>query len=470
MVATKLKATEALACAAYMDFESYCLAIQRVEPVIDSALRSEGGRTIVRALSDVDAGITKRLIINLPPRHAKSYIATQLFTSWFMGRHMGTDSILATHTARYSERLAGRIRDWTQDPFYRLTFGATIKHDTRSKGQWTLQSRHGDSQLFSAGVDGPVVGRGISGLGIIDDPIKKVKQATNPRYLDDQYEWFRNEFETRLDTDDARIIIIMQRWSEDDLCGRLMRDEPERWKVVKIPAIIDEGMSSERTPWPERFSLERVKRIKQGKSGRWWSALYQQEPATDEERPFAQVKPWADRSILFDDQGRAKNRIQAYFDPSWGGDDWAAIIAGVKMGKTIVIIYASVWQMQIGESKNKMIAGFRKSGADRLKIELNSKGQAFYDAARNAGIQATGIENTENKYSRIERRAIKAWPETYFWFDGGNIDPTYLAHLKGYSPPEDWNIKIPRADAADALAGLVASFPHSINLQVQDGF
>lgn len=440
----------AIALAAYMDFPSFCRLIQRYEPVIDSALNSEGGRTIVDALTDLDAGRTKRLIINLPPRHAKSYIATQLFTAWFLGRHPGADSILATHTARYSERLAGRVRDWTQDPLYRATFGTTLKEDTRAKGQWTLQHAKGSSQLFAVGVDGPVVGRGISGLGLIDDPIKKVKQATNPRVLDEQFEWYRQEFETRLDSEEARILIIMQRWSEDDLCGRLLREEPQAWTVVKIPAIIDEGTPRERVPWPDRHNLAGMQTRRSRMAARWWSALYQQEPAVSEERPFAAVKAWADGGKL-----AGRGRVSAYFDPAWGGEDWACFVAGVKVGADFVVTFARVWQEQIGQSKARMLEAYSKSGADRMRIERNAKGEAFYDAARAAGIQAQGIDNTENKYYRIERHLVRAWPNVYFWLDGGEIDKTYLTHLKQFSPPEDWKIKIPRADAADATAGWV---------------
>lgn len=454
----EISADELYAVAAFEDFPTYCRLITHGERVIDSALRSEGGQRIVAALMDLEAGRTKRLILNLPPRHAKSYIATQLFTSWFMGRHPGTDSILATHTARFSERLAGRVRDWTQDPIYRAAFGTALKMDTRSKGQWTLTSPWGNSQLFAVGVDGPVIGRGISGLGLIDDPIKKQKQATNPRVLDEQEEWYRQEFETRLDSADARILLIMQRWAEGDLAGRLQAAEPDVWTTVTIPAIIDEGLPTERTPWPERFDLDRMRQIKAIKSPRWWSALYGQDPQSNEEKPFrdAERKAWAPAGELRDAKGNWRARVSAYFDPSWGGEDWAPYVAGMRLGPHYVVVAARIWQEQIGTSKAKMLRAHAESKADRLRIELNSKGEAFYDHARAAGITAEGVENTENKYSRIERNLVKHWGEIYFWFDGGMIDPLFVKHLKEFSPPEDWNVKVPRADAADALAGLLA--------------
>lgn len=42
----------------------------------------------------------------------------------------------------------------------------------------------------------------------------------------------------------------MQRWREDDLVGEILAKEPDKWEVVKIPALDGEGKSF----WPSRFS------------------------------------------------------------------------------------------------------------------------------------------------------------------------------------------------------------------------
>ena len=44
-------------------------------------------RLLIRELEKVERGETRRLALFLPPRHSKSFNATQLFPAWVLGRH-----------------------------------------------------------------------------------------------------------------------------------------------------------------------------------------------------------------------------------------------------------------------------------------------------------------------------------------------------------------------------------------------
>ena len=80
----------------------------------------------------------------------------------------------------------------------------------------------------------------------------------------------------------------MTRWHEDDLAGRILQKEPDRWVVVKIPAIReskDDGNDFDprqagEALWPEKHSLERLQQIRNN-SERVFSALYQQSPTVE---------------------------------------------------------------------------------------------------------------------------------------------------------------------------------------------
>ena len=73
----------------------------------------------------------------------------------------------------------------------------------------------------------------------------------------------------------------MTRWNEDDLAGRLIEAEKtggDKWEVLELPALDVEGAAL----WPEKYSAERLGRIRAAIGPRDWSALYQQKPAPEE--------------------------------------------------------------------------------------------------------------------------------------------------------------------------------------------
>jgi hypothetical protein len=91
----------------------------------------------------------------------------------------------------------------------------------------------------------------------------------------------------------GRVVIIMTRWHEDDLVGRLTdpsnpcynRDEAASWKVLSLPAIAedDDPMKRKRGEalWPERYPipvLEAQRRL----DPTGFSALYQGKPTPDD--------------------------------------------------------------------------------------------------------------------------------------------------------------------------------------------
>lgn len=86
---------------------------------------------------------------------------------------------------------------------------------------------------------GGATGRG-SNLLIIDDPIKNRAEAESKTIRDKVYNEWQDTFYSRL-TADASVIVIMTRWHEDDLAGRLLKEMTLPWEEIKIPAIAEEN-------------------------------------------------------------------------------------------------------------------------------------------------------------------------------------------------------------------------------------
>ena len=131
-------------------------------------------------------------------------------------------------------------------------------------------------------------------FAIIDDPVKNFQEACSETSRNAIWEWYTSVLYTRL-SPNARILIIMTRWHEDDLVGRLInRQEDEygdRWRVISFPALAEEGRGDRHKEdlrqegealWQGRFDIDRLTRIKVAVGSYNWSGLYQQRPSPAE--------------------------------------------------------------------------------------------------------------------------------------------------------------------------------------------
>jgi predicted phage terminase large subunit-like protein len=253
-----------------------------------------------------------RLMVFMPPRHGKSEQVSVRFPTWFLGRNPEKRVILASCTASLSEGFSRQGRNIVQDSPFQAIFGRNsgvdkpviISDDSRSVSEWNLARQSGG--LKAAGVGGAIIGMGAH-LLIIDDPIKGRKEAESKTHRDTVDDWYRSEAYTRLAPGGA-VVLMHQRWHEDDLAGRLLRrmvedDRADRWTVLNLPAVAEDwaehvepdeviqacqqgwwkavdvlGRAAGDPLWPERFGLERLTTIRANLGGYEWDALYQQRP------------------------------------------------------------------------------------------------------------------------------------------------------------------------------------------------
>jgi predicted phage terminase large subunit-like protein len=110
-------------------------------------------------------------------------------------------------------------------------------------------------EYYAAGVGGSITGRRAD-LGIIDDPVRGREDADSERARETAWQWYVNDFLPRLKPG-ASQIVIMTRWHEDDLGGRLLDREANKWRVVELPMEALPGDPLRRKPgerlWPEWF-------------------------------------------------------------------------------------------------------------------------------------------------------------------------------------------------------------------------
>lgn len=238
---------------------------------------------IVQKLQDVADGKTKRLMLFLPPGSAKSTYANGRFVPWFLGRQEGLCAILATHTGDFAAKWGRRSRAIASSPAYRSVFGFGVSPSVKAADSWWLEN---GSEYMAVGVGGAVTGNRAD-LIVVDDPVKGREEADSQTMRNKTWDWYLEDLHTRLKPGGA-IVLIMTRWHEDDLAGRLLADMQaggEAWEVVSIPAECESaddplGREIGQMLWPEWFRPEDFENVK--RMPRTWSALYQQRPAPEE--------------------------------------------------------------------------------------------------------------------------------------------------------------------------------------------
>lgn len=230
-------------------------------------------RIVIENLKKVAAGDCDRLMICMPPGHAKTTLVSMSFTAWYLATKKNTPAIIASHTHELAAHIGRRIRNTFLRADIRDLYGVTVADDSSSAARFTISN---GSDLFAVGVGGAVTGRRAK-IAIIDDPLRGVEDADSERVRDRIYEWYRADLETRL-LPGAAVILILTRWNEDDLAGRLLKSERDRWTLVNMPAINEDGAPL----WPEMYDIAHLSRIRNTTPGRIWSALYQQQPTPEE--------------------------------------------------------------------------------------------------------------------------------------------------------------------------------------------
>ena len=234
-------------------------------------------------LQRVANGEIKRLMVFMPPRHSKSETVSRLFSAYYLLRHPDRFVGITSYAADLAYTLSRNAREYYQRG------GGILSQEAFAVSQWETGRGGG---LWAAGVGGGITGKGFH-LGIVDDPLKDAEEAQSVVTRERIKDWYSSTFYTRQEPD-ASIIVIQTRWHEDDLAGWLLSkesEEPEHWHIVDFPAIAESLPSfpptcTVETDWrqegealcPERYPIEKLRKIENRIGPHFFGALYQQRP------------------------------------------------------------------------------------------------------------------------------------------------------------------------------------------------
>ena len=264
-------------------------------------------RLLAETLERVERGDLTRVIFALPPRTGKTELASHKFPAWYAGRHPEQSIILATYNGIFAGDFGIHILDCVKSQRYAEVFpNVHLLGNARSAARMTTNS---GGSIFCIGRENSASGRGAD-LMVIDDIIKDRKEAQSPRVRDNIWEWFTSVAMTRQMSKAGRVLIIMTRWHEDDLVGRLTDPnnafyraaEAARWTVINVPAIAEPndilGRAVGEVLWPERFPLQHLLEHKD-RDAQSFNALYQGRPSPEEGDFFkaADIRTYTQREL-----------------------------------------------------------------------------------------------------------------------------------------------------------------------------
>lgn len=293
---------------------------------------------ICQVLDEVEKGNEDRVMLFLPPGSAKSTYGSTLFPQYFLGRNPGLTVLGASHTQDLANRFSRRVRNGiATQRFADLFPNVKIASDISGVSSWETSQQ---GEYKPVGIGGPIAGRR-GDLLIIDDPVKSRAEADSEVNRETVWQWWLNDARTRLKPG-GRVVLIMTRWHEDDLAGRLLINEPGRWKVIKVPfmALKDDvlGRKPGERLWPEWFTEQMM--LDAQSDPRSWTSLYQQDPRPPEGAEFrrswiSRYKHWPKQSnkILLVDPSAGRS-AKSDFTSMWvialGTDHNAYIVDGIR--------------------------------------------------------------------------------------------------------------------------------------------
>ena len=222
-------------------------------------------------------------MVFMPPRHGKSQVVSKKFPAWYLGRNPNNEIIITSYAADlaydFSRMARNTLRDWGH------LWDVQLAADSSAVGRWGINEHAG--ALMAAGVGGPITGRGAH-VAIIDDPLKNWEDALSETIRQKVWDWYLTTLRTRLAPGGA-IVLVMTRWHEDDLAGRLLAEASiggEKWEVISLAAEAEKDDPLGRKPgewlWPERYPPTEYEDTKTALGTQKWVALYQQRPSPPE--------------------------------------------------------------------------------------------------------------------------------------------------------------------------------------------
>ena len=221
---------EALPRADFASFAQHCF--HELNPRTPFALNWHSEMTAAK-LEAVRDGRIRRVIINVPPRHLKSHLASVAFPAWCLGHDPSMQILCASYAQELADKLSRDCRHILAGDWYRQIFATRLSAQRQAVSEFETTAQ---GCRLATSVGGVLTGRGAD-IIIIDDPLKP-EEALSQSQRQAANEWFDHTLYSRLNDTRTGCHRPDMRRHEDDLVGHVLAQE--EWEVVRFPAIAED--------------------------------------------------------------------------------------------------------------------------------------------------------------------------------------------------------------------------------------
>lgn len=236
------------------------------------------------------AGRPGRLLVNLPPYHAKTQVWTVNYCVWRMMQDANVRIAVVSQTQQFAKKIIHQVKQILTLPQFAKLHAAFMPEGGWKGDSWTrteiylagVDRAQNDPTLQALGLGGQIYGSRLD--VILCDDLVTGKNVHTYKELSD---WIGSEVANRMD-DDGVLHVLGTRMGVHDLYSEL-RDlvewdgESPVWTYFAQPAVLetpDPHPSSWVTLWPDKWPGESLVRLKAEASASRWQLTYQQQDAS----------------------------------------------------------------------------------------------------------------------------------------------------------------------------------------------
>lgn len=242
-----------------------------------------------------------RLMINMPPSYGKTEIIARCFIPWALGHYPQRKFFYVSYSDDLCRKINNQVRNVLKSPFYASVFNTKPIFLQDNANEFVLREGGG---LFVTTLKSALTGFHAHQI-LIDDPIK-VSEMNSKAERTKVNTNFKESILSRLQDNQSNITILMQRLSDDDLCGYLLNpknfdnDIISQWKQVSLPSVNEKeevytinDYTYIRKPqvalFPLRHTISELQNLKLQMGNDEFSTQYQQDPQVTEAGYFEKV-------------------------------------------------------------------------------------------------------------------------------------------------------------------------------------
>lgn len=222
----------------------------------------------------LDDNCPDRLTVSQPPRTGKSSLITLSFPFWLIYMDPTLNILIVNYSQGLADDFGMVLRQLFIDNKDILAERNIYLSDKEhAKSRFRFENDKGEllGSIKLVGVGGPITGRDVD-ICICDDLIKGHSDCT-PTLLDKLYSWYKNILIPRLEPH-SKLFMLGTRWHSEDVIGRLMQEQPDKYQFITLKALEDDGTCIWSNRYEPQFFLDRREDVGE----RVFNAQYQGQP------------------------------------------------------------------------------------------------------------------------------------------------------------------------------------------------